>query len=223
MKYLRLLMLRHGQTVESLNYTFNGWTDVELAPEGRAQLDEAAAALRGLRLDAVYSSDLKRAVYGGEALARDRGLKLTVEPRFREVNFGLCEGLRFPEIKTRWPELAEDILRPEGGNFLFPEGEGAAVFRKRINDALTELVSRHPGGAVALVSHAGVGRAVLADVLHLSNALMWSLTQDFACLNVVDFQEDGGVRVKLINGFLGPKGYHQEGPGFDRLVRDARF
>ncbi|MDR0354283.1 MAG: histidine phosphatase family protein [Deltaproteobacteria bacterium] len=221
MNFLRLYCLRHGETVDSANYIFNGWRDVELTSEGRRQLDEAASALKGLKIDAVYSSDLQRAVYGGEALAKTANLELIIEPEFREVNFGLCEGLRFREIKERFPDLADDIVRPDGGEFLFPEGEGAQVFRARIEKALDAVRRRHPTGVVAVVSHAGVGRAILANALNLTNTEMWTLTQDFACLNVIDFHQDGGIRVKLMNGYLGPKGYHQEGPGFDRLAENV--
>jgi broad specificity phosphatase PhoE len=221
MSFLRLYCLRHGETVDSAKYVFNGWRDVDLTPEGRRQLDEAASALKGLRIDAVYSSDLKRAVYGGRAVAGTAGLELQIEPEFREVNFGLCEGLRFREIKERFPELADDILRPDGGEFLFPEGEGAQVFRARIEKALAKIRERHPTGVVALVSHAGVGRAILANALNLTNTEMWTLTQDFACLNVIDYHDQAGIRIKLVNGYLGPKGYHQEGPGFERLAENV--
>jgi broad specificity phosphatase PhoE len=219
MSFLRLFCLRHGETVESRKYTFNGWTDVDLTEEGKRQLDEAALALKGLHLDAIYSSDLKRAMYGGQALAKQTGLELNVEPEFREVHFGDCEGLRFPQIKERYPLVADDILRPDGGEFLFPGGEGAKVFRERIMRAQEKLLAKHPQGSVALVSHSGVGRALLANALGLTNTKMWTLTQDFACLNVIDFMEDGGVRILLINGFLGPEGYHQRGPGFARFIQ----
>jgi broad specificity phosphatase PhoE len=218
MSYLRLYCVRHGQTVESPRYTFNGWTDVELSDEGRRQLDEAALALGGLRVDAVYSSDLRRAVYGARALAARLGQEPRVEPGFREVNFGLCEGLVFREIRERFPELAVDILSPDGGEFLFPGGEGAQMFRERIRGALAGLRERHPQGCVALFCHAGVGRALLAEALNLTNTQMWCIDQDFACLNVIDYFENGGLRIKLVNGFLGPDGYFQAGPGLDRLA-----
>jgi broad specificity phosphatase PhoE len=189
-----------------------------LTAEGRRQLDEAVAALKGAPLDAVYSSDLQRAVYGGQALAAQTGKTLQQRPGFREVNFGLCEGLPFAEIKKRWPDLAAVIFRPEGGELAFPEGESASSFRVRIGAELDELVKRHPTGSVALVSHAGVGRAVLAHLLGLTNAAMWALEQDHASLNVIDVLEGGAARIKLVNGYLGPEGYHQAGPGFERLM-----
>jgi alpha-ribazole phosphatase/probable phosphoglycerate mutase len=218
MSFLRLYFLRHGQTVDYQKYLFNGWRDVDLTDQGREQLDQAVLALKGQPIEAVYSSDLKRALYGGTALAKQLGLELIVEPSFREVSFGQCEGLNFQEIRAKFPDLASDILRPDGGEFAFPGGEGAADFRIRIKKALEKLRQTHPQGSVALVCHAGVCRAILAEALELSNTRMWAIDQDFACLNVIDFFSAGGLRIRLVNGFLGPTGYAQPGPGYDRLT-----
>jgi alpha-ribazole phosphatase/probable phosphoglycerate mutase len=110
------------------------------------------------------------------------------------------------------------MLRPDGGEFRFPEGETGDEFRKRIGAALGELRRKHPEGRVALVCHAGVCGAILAEAMGLSNAAMWSVVQDFGCLNVIDFFEGGGSRVRLVNGYLGPEGYRWPGPGRDRLA-----
>jgi broad specificity phosphatase PhoE len=218
MSYLRLYCVRHGQTAAASGAVFNGWTDVELSDLGRSQLDEAVAALKGLRFDAVWSSDLRRAVYGARALAAQAGAEHVVEAEFRELNFGYCEGLPFDEIAKRHPELAGALAAPKGSDFVFPGGESSSSFRERIRGALRKLVERHPEGKVALFSHAGVGRAILANVLDLGYHQMWALQQDHASLNVIDIYPNGGLRVMLMNGYLGPQGYHGAGPGFERLL-----
>jgi broad specificity phosphatase PhoE len=191
---------------------------VELSDLGREQLDHAVKALKGQPIDAVYSSDLKRAMYGGNSLAKELGQELRLEPNFREVNFGECERLTFPMIKEKFPELASYILYPESGKFQFPGGESADTFRERIRGALASLRERHAEGCVALFCHSGVCRVLLAEALNLSNIEMWNFDIDFASLNVIDFFAGGAIRVKLVNGYLGPNGYNQPGPGFDRLT-----
>ncbi|MDR2442727.1 MAG: histidine phosphatase family protein [Deltaproteobacteria bacterium] len=217
MEFLRLFCIRHGQTVTNQGYVFNGWTDVELSEEGKRQLNEAVAALKGLTFDAIYSSDLIRAVYGGKALAAQAGLNLIEEKQFRELHFGDCEGLPFAKIQELYPALAEELIAPEGKDFKFPNGETAGFFRQRVGEALKALRERHPSGMVALFSHAGVGRAILAALLGLSDPQMWSFEQDHGCLNLLDIYPNGAVRVRVVNGYLGPNGYHQKGPGFERL------
>jgi alpha-ribazole phosphatase/probable phosphoglycerate mutase len=218
MNFLRLYFIRHGQTENYQNYPFNGWTNVMLTDEGRRQLDQAVEALIGTEIQAVYSSDLSRAAYGGLALARQFGLTLTATGTFREIHFGDCEGLMWSTIQEKYPDVAEKIIHPDK-EVSFPGGESTETFRKRISKALGQLIKDHPAGQVALVAHAGVGRAILATLLDLSLASMWSIHQDFACLNVVDIYPEGGCQVRLINGYLGPEGYYQAGPGFDRIAR----
>ena len=220
MDFLRLFCVRHGQTVTHTGYVFNGWTDVDLSDEGRRQLDEAVTALGDLPFEAVWSSDLRRAVYGARALAAKVGVEPVIAPEFRELNFGDCEALPFKEIQARHPELAKDLSSPVGSDFVFPNGESARGFRERIRLALDGLREKHPTGRVALFSHAGVGRAILANLLSLDYNQMWCLEQDYAALNVIDVYPGGGLRIRLVNGFLGPDGYHRTGPGFNRLVVD---
>jgi broad specificity phosphatase PhoE len=217
MSFLRLYLIRHGQTVNYGDYPFNGWTDVELTPEGRKQLEQTVAALKGIPFNAVYSSDLKRAAYGGEILAKSLGLTLKVEKTLREIYFGNCEGLTWATIQERYPALAEGISHPQEEVF-FPGGESSEEFRSRVRVGFNKILKSHPQGLVALVAHSGVNRAIIADLLGLNLASMWSIGQDFACVNVVDIFPEGGCQVRLINGYAGPEGYYQTGPGFERIA-----
>jgi broad specificity phosphatase PhoE len=216
MSFLRLYCIRHGQTENYQAYAFNGWTDVQLTEEGRRQLDQAVAALKGVPFTAVYSSDLSRAAYGGLALARQLNLSLQASAAFREIHFGEVEGLPWETIQERYPDLAGGIIHPKA-EVTFPGGESTAGFQERIRAALNDLIAKNPAGQVALVSHAGVGRAVLADLLNLGNAAMWALEQDHASLNVLDVLPGRAARVKAVNVYLGPEGYRAPGPGYDRL------
>ena len=218
MDYLRLFTVRHGETVDRVGYVFNGWKDVELSELGRSQLDDAVGALRDLPFDAVYSSDLRRASYGGRALAAVKDLEAAELPGFREIHFGLCEGLPFKEIEARFPDLAKELGAPDGGDFRFPEGESASEFRRRVEKSLADLQERHPTDRVALFCHSGVGRAILANVLGLDDRRMWTMEQDFACLNVIDLFPGGGARIKVVNGYLGPGGLRSPSPAFKKLA-----
>ena len=216
MSYLRLFCVRHGQTMAS-GVIFNGWQDVDLSELGRQQIDEAVDVLKDFHFDAVWASDLRRAAYGAKALAAKAGLEPVITSEFRELNFGICEGLPFSDIAKNHPELAEALAAPMGTDFVFPGGESAGGFRERIKGALGKLREKHPTGNVALFSHAGVGRAILANLLGLGYPEMWALQQDHAALNVIDLFPEGGLRVLLVNGYLGPGGYHSPGMGFERL------
>ncbi|MDR2340432.1 MAG: histidine phosphatase family protein [Deltaproteobacteria bacterium] len=218
MDKLRLYLLRHGQTIDFERHLFNGWRDVGLTELGKRQLDDAARVLGRIPLDAVYSSDLGRARYGGEKVAAGAGLTLGLIKDFREMSFGKCEGLNFQELAKLYPELAEGILCPQTGKVSFPEGEDDRGFQARIAGAVTGLLEKHPEGRVCLVSHAGVGRAVLAHFMGLSSSSMWAIHQDFAGLHVLDVYQGGTYIIRALNAYLGPEGYAQDGPGLAALV-----
>ncbi|MDR1870340.1 MAG: histidine phosphatase family protein [Deltaproteobacteria bacterium] len=217
MSFLRLYLIRHGQTAHYGDYPFNGWTDVDLTLEGRKQLDQTVAALKGIPFNAIYSSDLTRALYGGDILAKSLGLTLRVEPDLREIHFGDCEGLTWAAIQAKYPDLAAGISHPKDAVY-FPGGESSEGFRARVKGGLNKILANHPTGLVALVAHSGVNRAIIADLLGLNLASMWSIGQDFACVNVIDIFPEGGCQVRLINGYAGPEGYYQAGPGFERIA-----
>jgi broad specificity phosphatase PhoE len=215
-----LYILRHGQTKNYRKKPFNGWTDVPLTAEGKRQLDVAVAALKGVPFTAVYASDLSRARYGGEALAKQTSLPLRTSAAWREMNFGSCEGLSFTEIQAKYPSLAAQILNPASDDLAFPEGESDRQFKERIAKALADLCDIHPWGIVALVCHSGVGRAILAELLGLTTRGRWSLAMSHAGLHVVDIYPDGNYVARVINAYLGPEGYYQRGPGWTYLAFD---
>ena len=224
---LRLFFIRHGQTENFDNPPFNGWRDAQLTEVGRRQLRDVAAGLTGIGLEAVYSSDLSRAVYGGERLAEAAGLSLTIDPQWREMHFGDWEGLTYREIAAESPDKVKKIFAhdEEGEHMTFPGGESSATFARRIEAALAALRERHSdGGRVAVVCHGGVCKVLWGLLLKIPPHVAWrTVRQDFAAVNVADFHSSGMVVAHLVNGYLGPEGYHQNGPGFDRLAGNDLF
>jgi len=197
-KHTRLYVIRHGQVVGHDEQRLNGRTDVDLTPVGQAQMEAVAKDLEGVELAAVYSSDLKRARYGGEALVRSRDIELRVDPLFRELNFGQWEGLSLDEVAKKYPGERErrlgDIL-----NYRTPGGETFQELADRIKTGVSQILSKHKDSAVALVAHSGVNRVILLQALGCGLHQIWRMEQDFGCLNIVDYFEDGYSMIKLVN------------------------
>lgn len=226
-KPLRLFFIRHGQTENFDNPPFNGWRDAPLTPLGERQLDQMAAGLADIPFDAVYSSDLKRAVYGGRRLAEMTGRSLIQDPQWREMNFGRWEGLNYQQIIAEDKDLIHKIFAHDGDEVAFPGGgESSLSFARRVNLALDTLLEQYAGngGRVALVAHGGVCKAIWGRLLQLTPSVAWqAIRQDFAAVNVADIYPSGHCVAHLVNGYLGPEGYHKAGPGFDLLKGDNIF
>ncbi|MEW6267428.1 MAG: histidine phosphatase family protein [Thermodesulfobacteriota bacterium] len=199
MEATRLYLLRHGQVIGFQERRYNGQTDVDLTALGRAQLEAAAEDLAAVDLAAVYTSDLKRARYGGELLAKARGLELRVEPELREIFFGDWEGLSTQEIEERYPGALARRFQ-DFADHRPPGGETIREMWRRVERRMSQILAEHKGRGLALVAHAGVNRAIVLQALGAGPELIWRLEQDFACLNIIEYFAGGSPVVKLANG-----------------------
>ncbi len=147
-----ILFVRHGETDWNVERRVQGHSDRPLNDTGTAQALALAEELQHEQLDAIYASDLARALETARAVADRHGMKVEVLPALREKNFGTWEGLLDTEIRERFPEA-------DGGPW--GDAETTPEVSERVLTALHEIAARHPGGRVLVVSHGGPLRATL--------------------------------------------------------------
>ena len=152
-------LIRHGATEWNLNKRAQGQADIALTDRGRVQAKEVAAALSPFKLDAVYSSDLVRAVDTAKAIAEEQNLEVATDPAFREIDQGEWTGLSVKEIQRRWPDLWGEARHYSTR----PGGEAPQQVRRRALEGLKRVAEAHPGGSVAIVSHGGTMRWLVAE------------------------------------------------------------
>jgi len=163
----RALLIRHGETLWNRNRRWQGQADVPLSAEGVSQALRLATFLRRERtsIQAVYSSDLRRAMDTARELARELGSELVADPQWREIDVGRWTGFCREEIRERfadeWRRIAAGEDLPRGG------GETFSAFSERIVRALDALRARHVGEVVAVVTHGGAIRTALLHALGL--------------------------------------------------------
>ena len=194
----RLYLVRHGQVADGHTDRYHGHNDIGLSAKGVRQFEELAARLRSVPLAGVYASDLTRALTGAKIISRGRELKPQIIPEFREVHFGLWEGLNFTEIAEQYPTELEARFR-DLASFRIPGGESLTDVRTRALPRLTDLIQKHQQEAFLIVAHAGINRVILSDALGLSLEFLFRLDQNYGCLNIIDYFPDMAV-VRLING-----------------------
>ena len=159
---------------------------------------EAGNTEAGPGLDAVYCSDLSRAVKSAEIIAGPHGLAPVKMPALRERSFGVWEGMTFNEIKERFPgefeAWADNPLAhsPVGG-------ESTLEVKERVVKALNEILNRHTGDTIAVVAHGGVNRILICDILGMPLENIFRIEQDYGAVNVIEFWDRYPV-VKLLNG-----------------------
>lgn len=167
--------------------------DAAVTEEQEAENTEARPGL-----DAVYCSDLSRAVTSAEIIAEPHGLAPVKMTALRERSFGVWEGMTFNEIKERFPgefeAWADNPLAhsPVGG-------ESTLKVKERVVKALNEILNRHIGDTIAVVAHGGVNRILICDILGMPLENIFRIEQDYGAVNVIEFWDRYPV-VKLLNG-----------------------
>ena len=165
MHTFELVAMRHGRTAWNADGRFQGHTDVPLDDVGREQARGLAALLAADLLDLAVASDLQRARETATIALAGRGPALALDGRWRELNFGTWEGLAWPQIVARQPELAERSSAQPA--FYTPRGgESFDALCARVCEALDDIDARVRDGACVLVAtHAGPLHALLRVAL----------------------------------------------------------
>ena len=64
--------------------------------------------------------------------------------------------------------------------------------------AFDDYAQKYAGKTVLVVAHDAVNKAVICDLLGLSQAAFWQIKQDNTCINVLE-EQDGRWRLVLLN------------------------
>lgn len=164
-----LILVRHGESVANVTPVIGGMTgDVGLTDRGRQQAELLADRLRAERFtaDVLYASTLPRAQQTAQYVSKALGLPVLDEVELQELRPGDADGLSTSEWSTRWPGLADGLWRRPFQQFA-SNGESWATFLARAGAGLTEMVARHCGERIMIVTHGGVIEASLALVFGL--------------------------------------------------------
>ena len=194
---LRLYLIRHGEVEGAANGRLLGRTDPPLSERGLEQASQLAEELSIAGLSAVYSSDLQRARVTAEAIARVSNLKVQENSAWREINMGEWEGRTIASLNDEAPQLIAQLFN-DPASFEYPGGESFASFTHRVFRALAQLLIMHGSGEVVLVTHGGVCRAIIGSALGIPAKNWLRLSQDYGCLNVIDWYE-GNPLLQLLN------------------------
>lgn len=148
-----VILARHGETDWNRDGIWQGHGDPPLNELGRRQSAALAERLAGLQIEALYSSDLRRALETAEIVAGAKGLVAVPDPQLREMDVGSWTGLTRAQVEARFPGMA------------YHDGESREAFDSRVVTAVYRLATSHDGGCIVAVTHGGVVRALQRHVL----------------------------------------------------------
>jgi len=196
---IRIAIIRHGRTEwnEGEGERFRGRAEIDLNELGLRQAKATAASLSHWKIDAIYSSPLKRALGTAQILASPFGLEVRPLPGLIDIDYGIWQGLSLEQSKAQDNQLYQ-LWQQSPHLVTFPKGESLAQVRMRAVAAINHLLAKHAGETVVLVSHKVVCKVLLCYFLGLDNSHFWQIEQDTAAISVVELRDNIFV-LKLLN------------------------
>ncbi|MCL6437622.1 MAG: histidine phosphatase family protein [Rubrobacteraceae bacterium] len=160
----RLLLVRHGQTGWHGENRYVGSSDIGLTEQGREQARALVRCARSEQPALIVCSSLKRALETARPAAEACSLKLKVDDRLREVDFGEWEGRTLAEIRESDPSAVERF-EEDPVRYGFPGGEPLPKAAQRVLKVFRELDEAYAGQTVLVVAHNTLLRLGLCELL----------------------------------------------------------
>jgi probable phosphomutase (TIGR03848 family) len=190
-----LFLIRHAANDFTKEEKLAGWLPgVHLNDEGRQQAGQMAARMDKVKLDAIYSSPLERAVETAEYLAKPRELEIQPREGLGEIRIGQWEGRKIDDL-NKSDEWRMFQFYPSGARP--PGGESGRQVQTRAVDEVEAICAAHPEGVVAIVSHADTIKAIVAHYAGVHLDLFQRIVISPASVSVIWIGPHGPRLVRL--------------------------
>ncbi len=156
----KILIVRHGNSLSNIDKTFTGHIDSPLSELGERQAQKVCEFIeKNYKIDAIYSSDLSRAINTVKPFADRKGIKIQLDKNLREIYGGKWEGVKFSDIAN---EFSSDfsIWKETPGLARCTGGESYLEATNRIVDAVYKIATENDGKTVVVATHGGVIRGL---------------------------------------------------------------
>lgn len=192
---MRLVIIRHGESVGNREGIWQGQLDYPLTDKGIEQASLLAEWLADEQIDVLYSSDLVRAKHTAEIIASYHGLQLQTTPLLREINLGRFQGLTRQEVEEKYPELANIDWYQSG----LEDVEQIDQLFSRARLFITQLWSVCQDKRVVAVSHGGFINGLLMALLNIKWKGKKVFTLKNTSITTLDFIDSDQVLIHGVN------------------------
>jgi alpha-ribazole phosphatase len=192
----RIWLVRHGEPAGVRGRCY-GKLDIGLSAAGRAQMEHTAEYLKAESFEVIYASPRARTMESAHIVSGFHDCECREDAGLCEIDFGDFEGLAYDEIAARYSAIYQQWMESPT-EVQFPHGESFAVMRARVLRAFETIRRRHEGRTVAIVTHGGMIRIVLAWALEMPDRCLFRLAQDYAAMNLLAWV-DGVPIVQRMN------------------------
>lgn len=179
---MNLYLIRHTSLAVHPGVCY-GQSDVDVSANFYIESESLRKKLANIEFDAVYASPLQRCSKLAESLNL---AQITLDERLKELHFGDWE-------MQAWDAIPRDIFdawAQDYANLTPPNGESFSALYARSLSFIQEVSSHSLGKHVAVVTHGGVIRAMLAHALNMPLKGLFRIVVDYASVTQISFNAE---------------------------------
>lgn len=197
-KTTKIILIRHASTQLNLENRYQGKLDLPLSKQGILEAKLLKKRITKLPTDIFFASPLKRVRQTLDIIIDGKNAEIIIHHNLREINFGLWEGLTRREIEdryldhlTKW-ETNPLINKP-------PQGESMNEVLKRAASFHLDVISKHQGKNIVVVSSAGLLNIFLCHLFKIKPRTVWPFQLASASVSEVLIHPDEKIALTLLN------------------------
>ena len=196
---MNIYIIRHGETRKERVFNLDGYPDGDLTKTGFKQAHLTGKHLSKVRINAIYSSDLKRAVQTAEIISSyQQDLHVGINKQIREIHMGVFHTSSEDQIRKDHPEFYNEFLKKDT-DFRYPEGESGEEVLLRTLKFLKSIKFKKLD-SICIVCHGGVIRSVISHFLGLPQYKRFNLYPFNCGISLLRHdEEDNNFKVITIN------------------------
>ena len=200
--------MRHAQAKNNVDRVLAGRSDgIPLTDLGLQQAEKIANFLEPLKISAIYSSPIERALHTTKIVSNKLNLQYKIDNRLTEIEMGSFSGMLYEEMFAKHGNI---FLKFYQDNPLI-EKNGVETFsdvKKRVLDMVNYCSQKHDNENILLVTHMDPIKAMVSTVLQLKPESLYELIIRNASLTIVK-KEQSNFSMVAINS-MSPDRYHHD-------------
>lgn len=196
---MHIYFVRHGKKEAQKVLNQFGYPDQGLTDLGVRQAEVTGKYLADIKLDAIYSSDLVRAMQTAESIIKHQDVEeIITDQRLREINMGIFHTSTEDEVKNQHPDFYQNFMVKDI-DFRYPDGETGEEVKNRVLSFLDE-VKELPYENIVVSCHGGVIRSIFSHFLGLKQHMRFNIHPSNCGISCLKY--NGSFRIVSINESL---------------------
>ena len=203
---MRLILVRHGATEWNQQRRVQGLSNLGLNDTGKRQAEALAQALKNKRVDAIYTSPLRRAQETARAISRFHQVEVVILDGLKELDVGEVDGMTYEDMRvhhgeffTKWMADFTSVRLPGGGTVPELRDQCCATVKDILEKQRTGTGEKcgDEDRVVVAVTHFFPIMCIICDTLRLDLTYFRRFRLDVASMCTFDFNPERAVLVSF--------------------------